>query len=412
MSLVPMPPTEQDPEWLLGPAKASLGDFGKIEVPDGYRFSGPAGARILLSRMHNPIPPKLVGILAPNSGKWWIVLSYADIGCLKNIDLSSPIDADSVLSVVRLGLQAQNEMLMRQGMPPITRVVWAIKPVYDAKQASLEWALRAETETEKMVNLQAQTETQVVLNHSIRLLGRHGALDATAVQVQTPDQGSIPLKELVSGISFNRGERYSDYQAGDKVATTSIEEFIAGTKPKTEMSPYVIPSICAGAAVLLIGLVVTAIRLTRRSLRKEKMSRAFPDYEEHGYALAHVVSAARNGNGNQQNGRRRRTFDYQRYYSDMMVEVSGGAYSPIQTANGKHVVRETNGQAVPAAANGANYSIIEANSELIANQVRLIEEQKRLLQEQARLIEEKTKLIQEKNQLLEKETELLERNVL
>ena len=218
------------------------------------------------------------------------------------------------------------------------------------------------------------------------------------------------MKSLVSHIAFNDGERYSDYKSGDKLAKLRVEEIIAGAEAKKPTSPYLMPAICAGAVLLAGGLVAGAVLLARRGLRKQKMSRAFPDYEEHGHVLAHVMSVAQNGSSHS-SARRRRTFDYQRYYSDMMLEVSGGGVTSGLPANGKIVARAANGKPAPAA-NGANHSMVHANSELIANQVRLIEEQKRLLQEQAKPIEEKSKLIQERNQLLEKQAELLERDVL
>jgi uncharacterized membrane-anchored protein len=410
LSLAPMPPTAHEPEWLLGPGKADLAGFAKMDVPDGYRFCDSTGARTLLLRMRNPVPPNLVGILAPNSGKWWVVLSFLDTGYVKGMDRNTRIDPEAVLNLLREDLQTQNELLTRQGMSPIAAVNWATKPAYDASRGSLEWAIRAETRTEKIVNLQSETEVQGVINHTVRLMGRRGALDATAVELDTADAEVIPLKDLVNHITFDRGEAYADYQSGDKVAKLRIEEIIAGTEAEKPMPVYLVSAICAGAVVLAGALVAAGILLGRRILRKQKMSKAFPDYEEHGYALAQVLSAAQNGSGNHSGARRRRTFDYQRYYSDMMIEVSGGSYSPNLTANGKHVSREVNGKPAPAA-NGASYSLVQANSELIANQGRLIEEQKRLLQEQAKLIEEKSKLIQERNQLLEKQSELLERDV-
>ena len=160
LSLVPVPPVEQDPEWVLGPGKSVLSDFGKIEVPDGYRFCAATGARTLLLRMKNPIPANLVGVLAPNNGKWWIVLAFSDIGYVKGMNQNTRIDAQAVLDLVRENLKPQNDQLSRQGMSPISAVDWTIKPVFDARNNSLEWALRAETRTEKIVNLQAETETQ------------------------------------------------------------------------------------------------------------------------------------------------------------------------------------------------------------------------------------------------------------
>ena len=70
-------------------------------------------------------------------------------------------------------------------------------------------------------------------------------------------------------------------------------------------------------------------------------------------------------------------------------------------------------QPMPAEAPRANQdTVLNANSEMIANQKNLIEEQKRLITEQARLIDEKTKLIAEKNQLLKRQSELVDNHLL
>jgi hypothetical protein len=115
------------------------------------------------------------------------------------------------------------------------------------------------------------------------------------------------------------------------------------------------------------------------------------------------------------NGRhsnRRKIFDYNRYFADLMSTVSGHAGSldvpgavvnPIPSAPPQSIA---NGGYHPV--NGAS----RANSELIASQTAFIEEQRRLIQEQTRVIEEKTKLIAEKNQLLKMQTELLESKLL
>ena len=78
--------------WTSGPADASLGTLADIKIPKGYRFTDATGAGALLGKMNNPVPQGLVGILAPESGQWWVVLEYKDIGYLKDAD-KSKIDA-------------------------------------------------------------------------------------------------------------------------------------------------------------------------------------------------------------------------------------------------------------------------------------------------------------------------------
>ncbi|MGD0252762.1 MAG: DUF2167 domain-containing protein, partial [Verrucomicrobiota bacterium] len=141
----------QEVGWIVGPKKASLGTLANIEVPQGYRLTDKAGARILLERMKNPIPDGLIGILAPDSGKWWVVLTFTDVGYVKNAD-KERIDPAAVLKAVQKRSEMQNSERTEQGMPSIVSVDWERPPVYDVEGYSLEWALRAETQSAKVVN--------------------------------------------------------------------------------------------------------------------------------------------------------------------------------------------------------------------------------------------------------------------
>jgi hypothetical protein len=155
----------------------------------------------------------------------------------------------------------------------------------------------------------------------------------------------------------------------------------------------------------------------------------------------------KSANNNHANGnsKRRRTFNYPKFYTEMMMQgpsptsMAESAYNPYgpYDYNGYYVEYEMpriknngnghvngngssngngthngNGQShapeSPADSNGA----LEARTSVIASQKSLIEEQQRLIQEQARLIQEKSRLIEEKNQLLERQSQMLDNNLL
>jgi len=130
-----------------------------------------------------------------------------------------------------------------------------------------------------------------------------------------------------------------------------------------------------------------------------------------------VQTAKSNGKSlkllNGRHSHRRKIFDYNRYFADLMSTVSGHAgqlesasvFLAQPAATAPH--EGTNGSHQPS-----NNVAFRANSELIASQTAFIEEQRRLIQEQTRVIEEKTKLISEKNQLLKMQTEMLENKLL
>jgi hypothetical protein len=118
-------------------------------------------------------------------------------------------------------------------------------------------------------------------------------------------------------------------------------------------------------------------------------------------------------NGHRRRSRRKRVFDYNRYFTDLMSAVSNSSLIETQASEASSesdraaVAPQASEPAAPLPSN-----LHGMNSEMIANQRRLIEEQKRLIQEQTRLIEEKSTLIAEKNQLLKMQSEWIDSKLL
>jgi uncharacterized membrane-anchored protein len=442
-------PGREQVEWTSGPADASLGTLADIKIPKGYRFTGATGASALLTKMHNPIPQDLVGVLAPESGQWWTVLTYKDIGYVKNAD-QSKIDATAVLKAISDRAQRQNEERTIHGLPPITSVDWKVPPVFAAKTQTLEWAVMAKAGSAE------------VINHSMRLLGRQGVLDATVVEPYQAGSDLAPLKELMKNISFKPGQRYMDYQKGDKVSNVSLAGLITGgddspatqktdvaTASETSKSAaawgwymYVLVGVLAGGVALLFRGVV---RRQRRKLRHARSASSVSNGIGNGsgtgngegfvHAQVSVTSSlpaapgngseagdvkpgdvtskeaiAGDGSNHRRRVRRKRVFDYHRFYTDTVMKLSSGTYVKFSTPNGHPVDRAIQSQ--PPTYGDTNQALVQAHLDLIANQKELIEEQKRLMIQQAKLIDEKSKLISEKSQLLDRQAELFERDLL
>src|SRR4051794_21765440 len=72
----------QQIQWTVGPAEADLGGGARLQVPSGYRFTGPDGARIWAQLCNNPYAGEL-GVLTPPVGAtsiWYVLFSYDDVG--------------------------------------------------------------------------------------------------------------------------------------------------------------------------------------------------------------------------------------------------------------------------------------------------------------------------------------------
>jgi hypothetical protein len=306
----------------------------------------------------------------------------------------------------------------------------------------------------------AKTQSGQVVNHTMRLLGRQGLLDATVVEPYQPQAALdlISLKELMKNISFKSGQRYTDYQAGDKISQIGLAGLIDGeddssatqtddVEPSTKSAGawgwYVLAGVLAGGSVMLVRGVAQRRRKVHPVISTGLAGNGSGNGNGHtlahdgalapvsalaGNGLATVpakpaerpkVTIARNGSTHRQGVRRRKIFDYHRFYTDTVMKLSSSGYTAEVPPRNGHTNGHTNGHS-PASAidaqspsNGAaNQALMQAHLDLIANQKELIEEQKRLMIQQAKLIEEKSKLIAEKSQLLDRQTELFERDLL
>ena len=390
-------------QWIAGPAKVSLGTLADIEVPGGYRFTDASGARAFLAQMRNPVPQGLAGILLPDSGSCMVILKFNEIGYVKDAD-KDQIDAGAVLKTAWNQVKGQNENRVTQGLAPIASLDWELEPVFDPQEHMLEWAFRAKTQLEGVVN------------HTVRLLGRHGVLDAIAVQPYRSASDLIPLKELMKNVSFQQGERYADYQNGDKICSIDLASLIIGEKIPDENKTLLArfrgkTAIRVGSALLIGCVAIGSGVLLRKRIRRKKMRAALQSGElqsparpsKNGFGAAQP--AGRPSNGHLSRGKR--TFNYEKFYSSMILQLSGYK-SEVENSiingyshdSGKPAVRQPKYEEV------SNQAVVSAHSQLIANQKKLIEEQQWLIREQTKLIEEKTKFMEEKSQLLEKQSEL------
>lgn len=140
-----------------------------------------------------------------------------------------------------------------------------------------------------------------------------------------------------------------------------------------------------------------------------------------------------NGSDHGRNGsKRRRVFNYHKFYTEMVLQVSPATRAdsfdsfPFEVMayprNGSQTNGDHNGH---SATNGNGHDAVlkssspvasgamqDAHSEMIANQQNLINEQTRLIEEQSKLITEKSRLIAEKNQLLARQSEMLNNQLL
>lgn len=417
--------------WVIGPAKVTLAEVAELEVPADYRFADAQSSRNLLERMGNPVPKNLVGFLVAPSAEWFALIELSEPGFVRDDD-GAQLDSEAILGAIQRIAARQKEKQATPGAPAVEAVSWVMEPAYDSARHAVEWAIRA------------VSGGQAVVNYIVRHLGRTHILDFVGVVPERPELDLAPLKQVAKAMYFKAGQRYEDFQAGDKVANNTLaqllvnqdreaeelqsaeaETAVAGIQPTSSTYLWI-----AGIAwgVLMVGVVVLVYRAWTRPRQaalapaggsaagfREAVQLAGPAkigsaglaLEKVGLAQLPVGSATTPGPaaageiGHARRHRKRyKRYMYDKFYSRMIMRLSGCEYG----AGGG------NGESEPVVNHAAcpltgGVTVLDFERELAAKTSELIDTQTKLIEVQRRFIEEQRKLIEEQRKVFYAELE-------
>lgn len=492
------------PSWVKGPTRVSLGDYGQLDLPAGYKFADGQSAAALLKISPTSGSGKLLGVVMPLasefslrgvSGDWYMTFEYFDTGHVNDMH-EWQINDSELLASLKPRIAELNQVRDGRGQPPLRNVDWQIKPTYNVDTRSIQWALKGD----------GVSAVDTVLDYANRFLTRRGVLQARATVLKGGTIATAWIQDLVSALSIKTGETYADFQSDDKTASAGLATLAKETPsniniPKGPASVpdravvnnvggmkafWIIVAVLGCVGIVGGGLLARRFRQYRGSKPTEPIEAEAPAPAEeavaahngngngnghsnglklngHGLKFARSPKPARarsngsgalakngnNGNGNGKDMKRKRMFNYHKFYTEMVLQgpspVVADNYSAYELdpytaaylngygasngngngnghrnnngngnngnghhGNGNGHAANGNGTSGAEAANGSSSNAIlsAAHNDLIATQRGLIEEQKRLIQEQSRLIEEKTKLLAEKDRLMERQSQL------
>jgi uncharacterized membrane-anchored protein len=210
------PLSEKDINWTEGPGTANLGSIAQIKIPEGFRFADAAGAKRFMELTQN-IPGGELGVILSPDGHWFVTFEFNPTGYVKD-DVNNSIDANGLIANIKCATERANEERKRRGWETMTIVGWQQPPRYDALTNHLTWGIHGRSE--------GGDES---INHSVRLLGRGGVMQADLVlSPKRIDEAMPQLSTLLAGFSFKPGQRYAEYRAGDKVAAYGLAALVAG----------------------------------------------------------------------------------------------------------------------------------------------------------------------------------------
>lgn len=202
--------------WQVGPAKGQIGNRAAIDVPEGFAFLGAEGARKLNELTENPPAGVDEYVIAPKDLSWFAYFSFDDVGYVKD---DETLDADDILTSIKDGTEQSNEERRSRGWDTLVIDGWSFKPQYDKQVNLLEWAVLGHTDPSK----------HTVVNYNTRLLGRRGVMQV--VLVASPeglDTAVGQFKDLLSGYTYNSGEKYAEFTEGDHVAEYGLAALVTG----------------------------------------------------------------------------------------------------------------------------------------------------------------------------------------
>ena len=194
-----------------------------------------------------------LGVVAPAGEDWFAVFEFDDVGYVKD-DEKDSLDANALLDSIKKGTEAGNQERLKRGWPTMTILGWETPPRYNEITHNLEWAIRA------------QSDGEPVVNHNTRLLGRGGVMEVTLVTNPATLAETLPkFKTMLEGFEFKQGRRYAEFRAGDRTAAYGLTGLIVGggtaALVKTGAFKWIWKLLVAGAA----GVAALAKKLFSRN---------------------------------------------------------------------------------------------------------------------------------------------------
>jgi uncharacterized membrane-anchored protein len=216
------PDFSRRPGWAAGPTVGSLGTRAIITVPEGYMFLDQNATKRLLEENQNiPDGDELGAVLRIHEDDYWFaIFSYSDEGHVDDTDRDS-IDAKALMENMIEGNKHANEARRQRGWSAVNLQGWHREPYYDTSTNNLTWATRLSGE--------GRDASSPTINHSVRLLGRTGVMSVQLVADSGTIQSSTTeFNQVLTGFTFNSGQKYAEFRKGDKLAGYGLAALIGG----------------------------------------------------------------------------------------------------------------------------------------------------------------------------------------
>lgn len=237
-----------------------LGSRAELDVPNTYRFAGPELSITLLEAMGNMPNPGTLGMIGPEDLDWFAIYEFMNEGYIEDAS-QDDLDADELLSDLRAGARNANEVRRERNLATVVIDGWAVPPTFNEQTKVLEWATLA-TFTEP------DGSTSQSINFFTKVLGRKGYMDVVVVCGPEELDATLPaFRSMMTGFRFADGERYDQYQPGDKIAQYGLAALVVGgataVAAKTGLFAGLLLFLKKGAKFIIIGIAAVGAWIAR-----------------------------------------------------------------------------------------------------------------------------------------------------
>lgn len=233
-------------------------DVAELTLGERFYYLSPDDAtRVLTEAWANPANAQgNWGMIVPagstpfDQDAWGLVINYLDEGHVSD-EGHEQIDFESLLPLMREETETQNAARQQAGFGAVELLGWAAPPVYDTNRRALYWGKALKFEDSEVATL----------NFNLRILGRRGVLQMTAIgTLDQLDQIRAEVEPMLEAVRFVEGYRYEDFvEDTDRLADYGIDRLVAGfvvTEP-SQISVWInqYGTGLASAAVVMVTLV-------------------------------------------------------------------------------------------------------------------------------------------------------------
>jgi uncharacterized membrane-anchored protein len=200
--------------WQGAGGTGAISDKASIAIPSGLKFLPPPDSSTFVQIQRNPPAPDAY-ILSTDDYGWFALFSFDPSGYVKD---DEKIDPDALLKTLKDQNQQNIQDRKNLNLPPLTLLGWYVPPHYDQTTKRLEWGTKL-----------LDQNNNIVINYTVRLLGRTGVMSATLVSDPSRfDRDVAAFKQALNGFRYDSGEGYAEFRPGDKMAQYGLTALIVG----------------------------------------------------------------------------------------------------------------------------------------------------------------------------------------